>query len=71
MEHMLADSNIICVTAASEDPNQMQTIEHSEKTLRKNSCQNQLTLWTKGEMQPMVLIKPAEITTDRKHAKQS
>lgn len=68
---MPADSNVICITAMSEDPNQTQAIEYSEKTLKENSCQKQVTMWTKGKMQPVDLIKPAQITTERKHAKQS
>lgn len=64
MEHMPADSNVICITAMSEDPNQIQAIEHSEKTLREKSCQKQLTMWTKGKMQPVDLIKPFEITRE-------
>lgn len=69
MEHMPADRNAICITAMSEHPNQMQAIEHSDKILKENSCQTQLSMWTKGKMQPVDLIKPAEITTKRKHAK--
>ena len=71
MEHMPAESNVICITAMSKDPNHMRTIEISEKTLEENSCQNQLCMWTKDKMQPVDLIKPAEVTTERKHAKQS
>lgn len=39
MEHMPAHSNDICITAVSEDPNQTQATEHSEKTLKENSYQ--------------------------------
>lgn len=50
MEHMPTNSNVTCITATSEDVNQTQAIEHSEKTLKENSCQNQLTMCTKGKM---------------------
>lgn len=39
MEHMPAHSNVICIIAVSEDPNQTQAIEHSKKTLKENSYQ--------------------------------
>lgn len=67
---MPVDSNVICITAVSEDPNQTQAIEHSEKTLKENSCQKQFTMCSKGKMQPANLIKPVEITMERKHVKE-
>lgn len=69
MEHMPADSNVICITAVPEDPNETQSTECSGKTLSKNSCQNQFTMWTTGKMQPVDPIKQATITMNRKHSK--